>query len=492
LVAAPDLGSGAARRGGSSPSIRTNRTLGAFSIEGLFIKHQPFKALEITLNKKSNTEGLIKIRLSEGDYQPHVEEKVRDYARKANIKGFRQGKVPSGVIKKMFGKSILVDEINHLLSHKLQDYIKENNLKIIGDPLPDMEKSRDIDWDAQKDFEFEYQIGMVEDFKYDLSKKAKVQGYKIDVDNKVIDETIADLKKRFGKVTYPETSEIGDNLFGAISEKGGDFKKEHAFLATEKISKKQQKAFLGKKKDDEVEFEVSELFTDASELTSFLGKNSEDSGNAKGIYIFKIETISRTEPAEYNQELFDRVFGKDAVTTEQEFLDKVKQTISENYERETNHFLEHHIEDYFIANTKMSIPDEFLKNWLKATSKGEVTDAVLDKEYNEYVRGLKWDLIKNKIAEDAAIKVEAEEVRSKAKDLIIAQFGGQAFAEQLKDRMDSIADNYLQNENGQNFMRLYNQLKNEKILAHIKGLITIDEKKVSVDEFKKVVEEHKH
>jgi trigger factor len=448
--------------------------------------------LEITLNKKSNTEGLIKIKLSEGDYQPHVEKKVKDYAQKANIKGFRQGKVPSGVIKKMFGKSILVEEINHLLSHKLQDYIKENNLKIIGDPLPDLEKSRDIDWEAQKDFEFDYQIGMVEDFKYELSPKAKVTGYKIEVDNKVIDETIADLKKRFGKVTYPETSEIGDNLFGNITEKGGEFKKEHAFLATDKITKKQQKNFIGKKKEDEVEFEVSELFNDIEELTSFLGKNSDDSKAAKGTYIFKIETISRTEPAEMNIELFDRVFGKDAVTTEAEFIEKVKNTISENYQRETNHFLEHHIEDYFIANTKMSIPDDFLKNWLKATSNGEVTDTVLEKEYNDYVRGLKWDLIKNKIAEDNSIKVEADEVRSKAKDLIIAQFGGQAFADQLKDKMDSIADNYLQNENGQNFMRLYNQLKNEKILAHIKGQISVDEKKVSVDEFKKIVEEHKH
>jgi trigger factor len=140
----------------------------------------------------------------------------------------------------------------------------------------------------------------------------------------------------------------------------------------------------------------------------------------------------------------------------------------------------------------MTIPDEFLKNWLKATSNGQITDEILEKEYKDYVRGLKWDLIKNKIAEDSAIKVEAEEVRNKAKEMILAQFGGQAFAEQLKDRMDAIADNYLQNENGQNFMKLYNQLKNEKIVEHIKNNISLDEKKVSVDEFKKIVEEHKH
>jgi trigger factor len=448
--------------------------------------------LEITLNKKSNTEGLIKIKLSEGDYQPHVEEKVKDYARKANIKGFRQGKVPSGVIRKMFGKSILVDEINHLLSHKLSDYIKEQNLKIIGDPLPNQEKSRDIDWEGQKDFEFEYQIGMVEDFKIDLSSKVKVKGYKIEADDKVINDTISDLKKRFGKVSYPDTSEAGDSLFGDLEKKGSDFKKENAFISSDKIEKKEQKNFIGKKEGDVIEFDIQKVFKDSEDIAQLLGVSADEAKNENGTYTLKMNTISRTEPAEINQELFDRVFGKDSVQTEPDFIEKVKATIGENYQRETNHFLEHHIEDAFIENTQISIPDEFLKNWLKASSNGEVTDSILEKEYKDYVRGLKWDLIKNKIADENAIKVEAEEVRNKAKDLIIAQFGGQAFADQLKDRIDAIADNYLQTENGQNFMRLYNQLKNEKIISHIKGIISVDEKKVTVDEFKKIVEEHKH
>jgi trigger factor len=448
--------------------------------------------LEITLDKKSNTEGLIKIKLSEGDYQPHVEEKVKDYARKANIKGFRQGKVPTGVIKKMFGKSILVDEINHLLSHKLSDYIKENNLKILGDPLPNHEKAGAIDWDAQRDFEFEYQIGMVEDFSYDLSPKVKVKSYPIEIDTKTIDETIDDLKKRFGKVSYPETSEPGDNLFGDVREKDGSFTKEHAFLQTEKIDKKEQKKFNGLKKDDEVEFDIRKVFSDEGLTSQLLGLPVEESKEKKGTYIFKVGTISRVEPAAINQELFDRVFGKDAVTTEEAFINKIKETIGENYNREAEHFLEHHIEDHFIENTKINIPEGFLKSWLKNSSEGKVTDDMLDKEFDQYKRGLKWDLIKNKIADDNKITVEADEVRSKAKELIVAQFGGQAFAEQISDRLDGIADNYLQNENGQNFMKLYNQLRNEKILKHVKDNITVQEKKVSVDEFKKIVEEHRH
>lgn len=448
--------------------------------------------MEITLDKKSNTEGLIKIKLTEGDYQPHVEEKMRDYARKATIKGFRPGKVPTGVIKKMFGKSIMVEEINHLLSHKLSDYIKDNNIKILGDPLPNQNKAGNIDWDAQKDFEFEYEIGMLDDFNYELSSKVKVKSYPIEVDNKTIDETISDLKKRFGKVTYPETSGEGDNLFGELREKEGVFKKDYAYLSVDQVEKKEQKKFIGLKKEDEVEFDLEKTVTDEEAKSRLLGLTKEEAKDKKGTYILKVNTISQVEPAEVNTELFDRVFGKDAVKTEEEFIDKVKSTIGENYKRESDHFLEHNIEDYYVENTKINLPEGFLKQWLKNTSEGKVTDEVLDKEFSSYKRGLVWDIVKNRIADDNKLTVETEEVKNKAKELIIAQFGGQGFAEQISDRLDAIADNYLSNENGQNFMKLYQQLRNEKILSHIKQNITVSEKKVSVEEFKKIVSEHTH
>jgi trigger factor len=451
--------------------------------------------LEITLDKKNNIEGLIKIRLTEGDYQLPVEEKVKDFARKASIKGFRPGKVPNGVIKKMFGKSILVDEINQLLTSKLTDYIKENKIKILGDPIPNLDKSRDIDWDNQKDFEFEYQIGMVDDFNYSLSSKAKVKAYTIEVDSKVIDETINDLKKRFGKVNYPETSDTGHNLFGELRAKddaSGQVKNEQAYISLDDITKKEQKKFIGLKKGDEVEFAIEKIFDDAEKKAQLLRVMPEEAGDVKGDYVFKVNTISQVEPAAINQELFERVFGKDTVKTEEEFINKVKETIGENYKRETDHFLEHYIEDYFIENTKINLPDDFLKIWLKKSGEGEITDDVLEKEFESYKRGLKWDLVKSKIAEDNNLTVDAEEVRNKSKELIIAQFGGQAFAEQIKDRLDAFADNYLSNENGKNFTRLYGQLRNEKILGHIKQNITLDEKKVSLEEFKKIVKEHKH
>ena len=453
--------------------------------------HKKTGALDITLDKKSTTDGLIKIKLSPGDYQPKVEEKIKAYARKANIKGFRQGKVPHGVIKKMFGKSILVEEVNHLLSHSVTDYIKDNKLRILGEPLPNQDKANHIDWDAQNDFEFEFQIGLVDDFTYELSPNVKLKSYPIEVGKQVIDETIADLKKRFGQVTHPDISEEGDNLHGQLLEEGGQAPVS-AHLELSKLDKKVLKDFVGKKKEDSIKMDIRKVFGTDKEIGDLLGIPAEEAKEKKGMYNFQVTSISRVAPAETNQEFFDKVFGKDAVKTEEEFAGKVKETIKGNYDRETDHLLEHEIQHHFVDNTKVDMPDEFLKLWLKNSGGKQITDEILEKEFGPYRDSLKWDLIKNKIAEDLKIAVEAEEVKEKAKGMIMEQFGGQAFAAQLGDKLDAIADNYLSDQEGKNFMKLYDQLRHEKILQKIKETVTISEKPVSLEEFKKIVEKHGH
>jgi len=449
--------------------------------------------LNITLDKLSATDGLIKITLSETDYQPKVDEKVKDYARKANIKGFRAGKVPTGVIKKMFGKSILVEEVNHLLSHSVTDYIKENKLRVLGDPLPNKDKAQSIDWDTQKDFEFEFQIGMVEDFAVDLSKNVKVDALVINVDQKVIDETLNDIYQRFGEVSYPEVSEATDNVSGELL--GEDGSTRTVFISIPKFNKNQQSHFVGLSKEAESpNFDIQQIFSEPELLAQTLNVSPEEAQQLKGQFRLKVNSITRIAKAEMNTELFDKVFGKDVVKTEEEFLTKVKETISENYQRESDHLLDHQIMHYYVDHTSLTMPESFLKTWLKASGDGEINDEIIAKEFKSYADSLKWDLIKNKIAEDHNITVEGDEVRAKAKAMIAEQFGGPQIAEQLGDKMDSIANNYLagQDGKGENFMRIYNQLRNEKILGLIRSHITLNEKKVSLEEFRKVAAEHRH
>jgi trigger factor len=449
--------------------------------------------LDISLDKQSVTDGLIKISLKETDYLPKVEEKVREYSRKANIKGFRQGKVPSGVIKKMFGKSILVEEVNHIVSHGISDYIKENKLQILGDPLPNHDKARAIDWDTQKDFEFEFQVGMVDDFKYDLSPKVKITSHPIEVPEKTVNETVNDLKKRFGQVSYPETSETGDSIFGELQLTDGTTR--NSYITIDDLNAIEQKKFIGVKKEDVLTFNIEELSGDASIKARILNVNEEEAKDAKGSYSLKVTNISRTQPAELNEEFYNKVFGPEAgVTTEAAFLEKVKETVGSNYQRETDHLLEHEIMHHFVDTTTIQMPENFLKLWLKSNSDGQVNDDLLQKEFGAYRDSLKWDLIKNKIAEDHKINVEADEVRAKAKVMIAEQFGGPAIAQQLGDKFDAIADRYLSGEDGkgQMFMRLFNQLRTEKIMKVIRENISVVEKPVSLDEFRKLAAAHDH
>ena len=448
--------------------------------------------MNITLDHQGVTDGTLKVSLKETDYLPKVEEKVREYSRKATIKGFRQGKVPSGVIKKMFGKSILVEEVNHLVSHGISDYIKDNKLRILGDPLPNEEKSRGIDWDTQKDFEFEFQIGMVEDFKYDLTKKVNVTSHPIEVSDKVINESIANLQRSYGEVSYPEVSEATDNLHGEITLADGTTK--NSYIPIDKVDKKAQKKFIGVKKEDSITFDIQDL-SDDNLKAQVLNSDLLDVQSAKGEYTLKVTNITRIANAEINQELFDKVFGKDAVTDEAAFKEKVKETIGANYNRETDHLLEHEIQHYYVDNTKIEMPENFLKKWIINSSNGQVDDATLQKEFGAYKDSLKWDLIKNKIADDHKVNVETDEVRVKAKAQILEQFGGNAaLAEQLGDRFDAIVDNYLQGQDGKGemFMRLHNQIRAEKIMKVIRENITVTEKPVSLEEFEKLVAAHRH
>ncbi len=447
--------------------------------------------MDITLNKKDNTNASIKIILNEADYQPNVEQKIKEYRKNANIKGFRPGKVPASYIKKLYGKSILVEEINSMLSKSLTDYIKENDLKILGEPIPNQEDAAKIDWDNQKDFEFEYTLGLVDEFDIKLDDKFKVEKYVIEVTDKVMKETMDNLTKQHGDTESVEESKAEDTLEGKLSTADGEVQ-EKVVLPIEDAEKKAQKQFVGVKKGDEIKFDIEKTFKSAEAKSRLLGQNETDAEAASGEYILTVSDIKRTNPAEINQELFDKVFGKDAVKTREEFDKKVKETIAENYERETENLLNRDLVDSLVEKTKFELPDEFLKNWLLLSNEGKITQEQIDKEYDLYTKDLRFNLIKNKIAEanQEDIKVEHTDVMDYTKKMIAEQFGAYGMADQLGENMDSFAQNYLQGENGENYRKVYEEMLNKRVLDFIKDKITIKEKKVDLDGFKKAVDKN--
>lgn len=442
--------------------------------------------MDITLDRQQSNEALIKIKLKEGDYQPQVSQKIKEYSRKAQLKGFRPGKVPLGLVKKMYGKSIMVDEINRMLSSSLSDYIKEQDLKILGDPLPNLDKSSHIDWDHQKDFEFEYNIGLVDDFKYDLEKN-KVTELNIKIEPKMVNEELETIRKNYGERTVVETSQAGDILHGVISESTSEIEREVA-LPINQVDEKEQKKFIGLKSGDAVNFDISKAIKDEGYRARLLGKTEEELAETSvGKVDFNIKEVRRIEPAELNQEFYDKLFGEGQVSTEQEFKKKIEEYLLNSFNRETENFLNHNIRKEILSSTKMDLPDKFLKRWLLATNEGKVEESDIEREYQDYADEMKWSLILNRVAEDHEIKVENQEVVDRAKQMIAAQFASSGIGDQLNEQLDSFADNYLKGKEGQNYLQVFNQVRNDKIMDFIKEKIKIVKKEVNLDQFQKEV-----
>lgn len=441
--------------------------------------------MEITLDKHAANQASVKIRLNEADYQPKVEAKLKDYAKKATIRGFRPGKAPLPMVKKMYGTAVLVEEINSILSSSLNDYLKTQTFKILGDPLPEVEDAEKIDWDTQKEFEFKYKIGFVEDITVDVSGSIDAKSYTIDMDQQQVEDAIQNLRSQYGKMTNPEVSQDNDFLYGDLKAADGSFEKSFS-LPISKIEEKAKSQFIGLKKGDVVEFDPSKTIQE--DLAETVGVSEEEAANLSGKFTFTVQNINRTELADLDQEFFDKLFGIGQVDSEEALREKVKSILSENYNKDLKVYTEEKIKEALVAKANIDLPESFLKEWLFKANEGKVTEQQVEEEYPIYARQLVWTLISNKIAKDNAIQAEHADVIEKTKEMLREQFASYGMIGQLEDSMDRFVDNYLKGNEGNNYMQMLTSVQNEKVLAFVKEKANVKSEVVSVDQFKKLME----
>lgn len=436
--------------------------------------------MEITLDKHAANQGTIKITLTEADYQTKVDAKLKDYAKRASIKGFRPGKAPLGIVKSIYGTSLLVDEINAILGESLNTYLKEQPFKILGDPLPIEKKETEIDWKNQKDFDFEYKIGFIEKFDLPLDASIKASKYSIAIDDEKVAETIQNLRNQYGNNSNPETVTEGDRVLGDLSSEQGE-KSESLSLHLDKITKKLAGSFIGKSTGEAVSFDAKDI--KKSQWEDALGLDQDAADKFQGSLTFTIISISRIEEAALDQEFFDKIFGPDQVSTEEEFTAKVKEALTGNYNQEAQAFADDELKNILIEKAGLDIPDAFLKEWLLKANEGKISEDVVEKEFPAYRQQLVWSLISNELAQANDIKAEHEEVLAKTKAMIREQFAASGLGAGMEDSMDLFVDNYLKGEEGQNYMNMLTSVQNEKILAYALEKITVEEKNLSIDEF---------
>ncbi|QJD80416.1 trigger factor [Spirosoma rhododendri] len=451
--------------------------------------------MEITLDKASDTNASLNITISPADYKPEVDKKLKQYSKTVSLKGFRAGHVPASLVQKMYGKSILVDEINSMLSKTVSDYIRENKLQVVGDPVPNREQADAIDWDSQSDFAFSYTLGLASEFDIDFAELPAVNQHDIQAGDAEVDSTIADLQKRFHEHTHADEVGDGDTIYGELKQvnapEGAEgFTAKTAFPLNQ-MAEDAKGQFIGKKKDDVITFNLEQAFPDEKARATATGAPKEEVAGLTGEFTFAIDDITRHEPAGLDQAFFDKVLGAGAVSDEAEFRTKVAEIIKSNYNRESEQLLRLDIEKTLLDATPIMLPDEFLKNWLLEVNEGKFTPEQIDEQYGDFTKSVKLQLIKNKIADKADIKVDQEEVLEATRQMVREQFG---FAgsenEEMNQTIDRIARNYLTDEknNGQNYTSTFNRVFDDKVLGYAKEQMTIASQDTTVDEFKALVE----
>jgi len=437
--------------------------------------------MNISQEKIDSLNAIVKINIKPEDYQPRVDKAIKDHAKKAKIPGFRPGMVPPSHIKRMYGKSILVDEVNNLLSDTLNNYINEQQLEVLGQPLPKEGDNKEYNWDFADDFEFNYEVGLAPEFTVDFSSKDKVTQYVIKADAETLDARIKNIRKSYGKMTNPDVSAEGDVLYAELVQLSpdGSVFDEGANITTsvrlEPIQdEKVKKSLIGLKKDDVVVVDIQKIVAalSANERTSLAEMQSN--------FRLTVKNVNRLEESDLNQEFFDKLFGEGTVTTEEEFRAKIQEEVEAMYAQDAERKLQNDLYNLSIEKAKFDLPDEFLKRWLKATNE-KLTDEELTGGYNDFAQNLKWTLLENKIIKDNKIEIKYEEVFAAAKQRLDAQFRMYSPQPIAEEQLAQYTVQFLQNKEEAN--KIFEEVKAVKALDYLKSVVTLDQKEISAKDF---------
>lgn len=449
--------------------------------------------MNITRENIDNVNFTLKILIEKADYDEAVQGALKEYRQKAAIPGFRPGKVPAGLIQKRFGKAILADEVNKLLSHNLSKYIVEEKLPILGEPLPNETIQKTIDWDNDENYEFVFDLAIAPEINIPLSKTDNFDYFLIKVTDEMIDKDVEALTYQFGQnIPAGEVSEKS-NVRGNFAQLGSDgnlipdgIRPEGVMLAADMIKDETIKAaFLGKKAGDTLVFDPVIAFGNRHEVGHMLNIEHEQADNLNSEFEFTITEISNYQPSEVNEELFKKVYGEESgITTAEQFRDKVKSEIAQNLAFSSDYKFAADARDTLVEKTPMELPEVFLKRWLKLANK-ELTDEQIDADFGGFIQDLKWQLIKDKIAKENEIKISEEEAMDFARQITLSRFSQYGMYHIPDEQLNSFAKMMLEKEEEKD--RIYKKLAEDKVIAVVKEKVNLVEKEVAQEEFNAMV-----
>lgn len=450
--------------------------------------------MNITKENKDELNAVLKIQIDPEDYRERVDKVVKDYKKKAKMDGFRPGKVPEGLIRKMYGRAIKVDEVNKLVSEKLSEYLQSEELNILGEPLPSKEEQKSIDWDHDEQLEFAFDIGIAPEIEVNVSGHDKIPYYTIQITDELIDKQVENYQQRLGEFKPIDQVENLDEMITAhITElddqgniKEGGIFKENATITLSVVKDEDiKKQFENAAAGDAVDIDLKKAFPNDTEISSMLNIEKEKAAELEGLFRINIEEVKKFEQAEVNQELFDKIYGEGNVTSNEEFREKIREELEQQLKPESERKLAHDVKEHFVRKVNPKIPSEFLKRWLKETQ-NDLSEEDIEKDFSRFEHDVKWDLIKNKIAKENEIQVEEDEILELAKQVTQQQFQQYGLGNLPDEQIENYAKEILKKDEDRRKLR--ERKYEEKVVEHIKQRVKLDEKEVTSEEFQKLIE----
>jgi len=449
--------------------------------------------MNIVRKDLDQSNAMVTLSIEKVDYAEKVDKTLRDYRKKANIPGFRPGMVPVGLVKKMYGKAVLAEEINKLVSDGLYGYIRDNNINILGEPLPNQTEQKQIDFETQEVFEFVFDLGIAPEFEVELTKKDKVALYNITVSEEMIDNQVKSYTGRYGKYIQEDSVEEKDMLKGELLEMADGkvneegLKVQDATMTIAYMKDADQKArFAGAKKGDLITFNPAKAYVEEAEISSLLKISKDEAKTIDADFQLKIESITRYHESEIDQDLFDKVYGEGVVSSVEEFRTKIKENIQENLTSDSEYKFGVDAQEMLIAKyNNLPFPDAFLKRWVLSSNEN-LTAEKLDEDYSKMIADLTWHLVKDKLAKANDVKVEKEDVEEFAKKMAKAQFAQYGMIGMDDEIIANYAKDMLKKED--TLKNIVDKVAEEKVFAVVKGAVKLETKEVSIDEFNKMFE----
>jgi trigger factor len=439
--------------------------------------------MKITQKNVDDLTMVVTMNIEKDDYKEKTKKILSDYRKNADIKGFRKGMAPMGMIEKMHGKSAMLDAVNNLISDGLNNYITDNKINILGEPLPHEDEKKSIDWENDTEFEVSFDLAIAPKIELELSSKDKITYYEPKITDEEKAKFRSNLLRQFGTLVNTDAIEEDDFIIADLIQ--GETRIEGTYVALRSIAdKKIKKSFIGKKSGDELTIDVNKAFENETDRAAMLKISKEELATIEPNYTVVVKEVKRFAEAEVNQDLYDKAFGAGNVKSEEEFDSKIVDRIKSEFAQESDYRFMLDAREALIEKAAIALPEQFLKRWLHNANEGKFTMEEIEKDFGLFLKDFRWQMIRQFITNEQKIQITREHLLDHARKIAAYQFAMYGLQNAPQEQIDTYAESLLKNE--KEGRRIIEKVEDDLVLDYVRSVVTLDKKSITIEKLQEL------